>query len=71
MQDIRILLYSPIFINPVKRGLVKTADEWKWSRFRHYALRQVGVVEIESEWTARDRARGVIQGNRRVFLIPG
>ncbi|HWR17854.1 MAG TPA: transposase, partial [Terriglobales bacterium] len=41
--------------NPVKRGLVKAADDWKWSSFRHYAFRQVGVVEIESEWAARDR----------------
>jgi hypothetical protein len=41
--------------NPVKRGLVKQPGEWKWSSFRHYALREVGVVEIESEWTARDR----------------
>jgi putative transposase len=41
--------------NPVKRGLVKQPGEWKWSSFRKYALREVGVVEIESEWTARDR----------------
>ncbi len=38
--------------NPIKRGLVKEAAEWKWSSFRRYALREVGVVEIESEWTA-------------------
>src|ERR1700733_2786815 len=39
--------------NPVKRGLVENASEWKWSSFRHYALREVEVVEIESAWTAR------------------
>jgi putative transposase len=38
--------------NPVKRGLVKEPAEWKWSSFRHYALREIGVVEIESQWTA-------------------
>ena len=38
--------------NPVKRGLVKQPAEWKWSSFRHYALREIGVVEIESQWTA-------------------
>ena len=43
--------------NPVKRGLVLEAGDWKWSSFRHYALREKGVVEIESEWTARDRQR--------------
>jgi len=36
--------------NPVKRGLVQKPEDWKWSSFRHYALREVGVVEIESEW---------------------
>jgi len=24
--------------NPVKRGLVKAAENWRWSSFRHYAL---------------------------------
>jgi len=57
--------------NPVKAGLVKEPGEWKWSRFRHYALREVGLVEIESEWTARDR-EGQAQGGRaRVFVNPG
>ncbi|MFB3815805.1 MAG: transposase [Terriglobales bacterium] len=41
--------------NPVRRGLVERAEDWKWSSFRHYALREVGPVEIESEWTARRR----------------
>src|SRR5271157_3374565 len=38
--------------NPVKRGLVKEPGVWKWSCFRHYALREKGTVELESEWTA-------------------
>jgi putative transposase len=53
--------------NPVKRGLVKKAGDWKWSSFRHYALREEGVVGIESEWTARDREPGV---RPRIFLSP-
>ena len=51
--------------NPVKRGLVKAAEDWKWSSFRHYAFREVGLVEIESEWRARDRESG---GASRMFL---
>ncbi len=35
--------------NPVKRGLVQSVLDWKWSSYRHYALRETGVVEIESE----------------------
>ncbi|HEX3322222.1 MAG TPA: hypothetical protein VHR84_16065 [Terriglobales bacterium] len=38
---------------------------------RVYVLRDVGLVEIESEWTTRDREGSVIQGKRRVFLIQG
>ena len=57
--------------NPVKRGLVREAAEWKWSSFRHYALREIGVVEIESEWTARDRETQGGGGPVRTFLNPG
>ena len=57
--------------NPVKRGLVKQPGDWKWSSFRHYALREVGVVEIESEWTAGDRETAAQGGTARVFLFPG
>ena len=41
--------------NPVKRGLVKRPEDWPWSTFRHYATGVEGVVEIESQWTARKR----------------
>jgi putative transposase len=56
--------------NPVKRGLVQAAEEWKWSSFRHYALRENCGVGIESEWMARDRERHKHGGNTRIFLYP-
>jgi putative transposase len=56
--------------NPVKRGLVRDPGDWKWSSFRHYAFREMGVVEIESEWTGRDRELKVTGGQPRVFLCP-
>jgi putative transposase len=43
--------------NPVRRGLVKRPEDWKWSSFLHYATGVEGVVEIESQWTARRRER--------------
>lgn len=46
--------------NPVRRGLVAKPEDWKWSSFRHYATGEEGVVEIESEWTARKRERAGI-----------
>ena len=56
--------------NPVKRGLVRDPGDWKWSSFRHYAFREMGIVEIESEWTGRDRELKVTGGQPRVFLCP-
>lgn len=41
--------------NPVKRGLVASPEQYRWSSFNHYATGFRGVVEIESEWTARLR----------------
>ena len=41
--------------NPVRRGLVAKPEDWKWSSFRHYQTGMRGTVEIESEWTARER----------------
>jgi putative transposase len=43
--------------NPVQRGLTEKPEGWQWSSFLHYAAAQVGVVEIESQWTA-ERRRG-------------
>ena len=40
---------------PVKRGLVPSPGDYRWSSFNHYATGIRGVVEIESEWTARLR----------------
>ena len=39
--------------NPVKRGLVATPEQYRWSSFSHYATGVRGAVEIESEWLRR------------------
>jgi putative transposase len=57
--------------NPVKAGLCNLPEDWRWSSFRHYALREKTVVEIESEWTARDRERQATGSGERILLIPG
>jgi putative transposase len=41
--------------NPMQRGLVEKPEDWKWSSFLHYATGIEGVIEIESQWTARKR----------------
>ena len=40
---------------PVKRGLVASPGQYRWSSFNHYTTGIRGVVEIESEGTARLR----------------
>ncbi len=46
--------------NPVVRGLVARPEDWPWSSFRHYRTGAVGIVEIESEWTAMRREQLVL-----------
>ena len=41
--------------NPAVRGLVSSPELWAWSSFRHHSSGFEGVVEIESQWTARKR----------------
>jgi len=32
--------------NPVKRGLVKSPELWRWSSFRFYQIGENGVVKV-------------------------
>ena len=44
--------------NPVKRGLVESPEQWRWSSYRSYLLEKVGPVRINIGWTEisfRDR----------------
>jgi putative transposase len=36
--------------NPVKRGLVETPEQWRWSSFRAYAYRELGLVRV-NDWS--------------------
>src|SRR5258708_6011541 len=37
--------------NPVKRGLVASPEEWRWSSYRFYALDEAGTVRVNEGWT--------------------
>ena len=39
--------------NPVKRALVETPEQWRWSSFRHYAFAESGTVAINVVAPAR------------------
>lgn len=44
--------------NPVKRGLVSSPEQWRWSRYRFYLLDEAGPVRVNEGWTEisfRDR----------------
>ena len=56
--------------NPVERGLVERPKDWLWSSFRHYFTGADGVVEIESQWTARRREKLGIMPTARVHENP-
>jgi putative transposase len=58
-QDKHVEKLRYIHRNPVRRGLVENPEDWAWSSFRHYLTGEIGVVEIESEWTAKRRESSV------------
>jgi putative transposase len=37
--------------NPVKRGLVKSPEQWRWSSYRFYLLGEPGPVRVNEGWT--------------------
>jgi putative transposase len=45
--------------NPVKRGLVESPEQWRWSIYRFYLLQEAGPVGVNEGWAEisfRDRA---------------
>jgi len=50
--------------------LAKEPAEWQWNSFRHDSPREVGRIEIESEWTAHNREMLASSGSARLFLGP-
>jgi putative transposase len=36
--------------NPVKRGLVESPEQWRWSSYRHYRLDEAGPVSVDAAW---------------------
>jgi putative transposase len=36
--------------NPVKRGLVETPEQWRWSSYRFYLLEEAGPVKVNEGW---------------------
>ena len=44
--------------NPVKRGLVESPEQWRWSSYRFYLLNEAGAVRVNEGWgeiSFRDR----------------
>jgi putative transposase len=37
--------------NPVKRRLVESAEQWRWSSYRFYLLDEAGPVRVNVGWT--------------------
>src|SRR5206468_3884528 len=38
--------------NPLKRGLVDSPEQWRWSSYRFYLLGETGAVQVNVGWTA-------------------
>jgi hypothetical protein len=37
--------------NPVKRGLVQSPGQWRWSSYRFYLLDETGAVRVNEGWS--------------------
>ncbi len=37
--------------NPVKRGLVESPEQWRWSSYRFYSLDETGSVKVNIGWS--------------------
>ena len=37
--------------NPVKRRLVESPEQWRWSSYRFYLMEEVGSVRVNEGWT--------------------
>jgi len=37
--------------NPVKRGLVNSPEQWRWSSYRFYFMDEAGPVRVNEGWT--------------------
>ncbi len=49
----RIEKLKYIHRNPVTRGLVARAEDWRWSSYRWYAFKEVQIVTINEELLVR------------------
>ena len=56
-EEKRVEKIRYIHRNPVRRGLVRAPEDYRWSSFNHYATGDAGPIEIESEATAYRRER--------------
>jgi putative transposase len=43
--------------NPVKRGLVREPEEWRWSSFRYYAFGECGPVGVTEQRSPEDQGQ--------------
>ena len=49
-QHKRVEKLRYIHRNPVRRGLVESPEQWRWSSYRDYAYGERGLVRV-NDWT--------------------
>ena len=64
-RDKRIEKLKYMHRNPVRRGLVLEAEQWKWSSFRCYAHGERGPVLVNEQRAAEMKRR-----ERQTFAMP-
>lgn len=52
--------------NPVKRGLVERAEDWRWSSWSHYSKGQLGLIPVDSLTQEPEQEKNRTLRNQRV-----
>ena len=55
--------------NPVKRGLVETPDDWRWSSCRFYTKGERGLCPPNPEWRYRPKSEEELQPRSEPIFI--
>jgi hypothetical protein len=69
-QEKRVEKLRYMHRNPVKRGLVESPEQWRWSSYRFYLLGETGPVRVNQGWTEISFRDRVVASQLPAFPCP-
>ncbi len=56
--------------NPLKRGLVESPEQWRWSSYRFYSLGESGPVRVDEGWGDFVPGSGGLRPSPQAIVVP-